>query len=242
MKLNNKKIIGISIMVALILTLVFALVYAIPGGPTISYQTNSTKNTSGPTNRTNDDGGYITTMNLDLAQQTEYWKAYVGNVSGSITLDDSSSYTIYDWTLTTITGEVYATRASSTTWSNVQCANDAAVTAEQNFLNMTVDQIYNVNNTFNYSDHKSFIVAGKNITADSCWNTALHINDTGQTVTGAAAFQQIILQDGTDVIYTTIIENNAYGYNNMTYDYQLIVGEAESNGNALTHYFYVELG
>ena len=60
-------------------------------------------------------------MNMSSDQQDSKWKAYIGNVSGSLRLSDSNSQSIYEWTFTTITGEVFATRNQTITWSGVKC-------------------------------------------------------------------------------------------------------------------------
>src|SRR3989338_5789452 len=86
-----------------IILLYLTLVSAVPEGVnTITYISNSTKSlTAGNLinstfNSSVGPGGYIFTMNLDTTQQNKRWKAYVGNVTGKLTLDDASSYTIFD--------------------------------------------------------------------------------------------------------------------------------------------------
>src|SRR3989339_1648154 len=119
MKTNKNLILTICILIILI---AISYVYAAPIGPTVTTISNTTKAAAGAAtvNGTGNDttypnkaGGFIFKINLNSEQQNSRWKAYVGNVTGTLTLDDANSYTIYDWAITTsLTGEVYATRAS----------------------------------------------------------------------------------------------------------------------------------
>jgi hypothetical protein len=173
----------------------------------------------------------------------------VGNVTGSLTLDDSINNTIYDWTMTTVTGEVYATRKSGTpVWASIVCANDAAIATEQTELSMSgIDRI---NLTFNMTSHQQFEVAGKNFPQNDCnYTTSTYINDSAQAESVNMYFQEVILYDGSDTVYVTILESDEIGYEtgaeeNNTYDFQMLVPENESTSQTspLTYYFYVELG
>jgi hypothetical protein len=74
-------------------------------------------------------GGSFTTLLLNATTQTPRWKAYVGNVSGTFTLRDSSNDTIYDWGTASSGGEVYSSRDNSIDWSSLLCANGGAISA-----------------------------------------------------------------------------------------------------------------
>ncbi|MBD3203542.1 hypothetical protein GF327_04560, partial [Candidatus Woesearchaeota archaeon] len=81
-------ILGITLMV--FLSSVFG---ADPTGvSTVTYKSNSTKNATDADNRS-DEKGTITTVVLDSIQQDYKWKAYVGNVTSTFTLDDEADYT-----------------------------------------------------------------------------------------------------------------------------------------------------
>jgi hypothetical protein len=217
--------------------------WALPAGPVINYVSNSTA-ASVSTNRTEDAKGTITVVTLTSNQQDYKWKAYVGNVSGKLALDDGSAYTIYDWTLGTPTGEVYVTRATSVTWASIICANESTIINEQTALGMAGSDSDNINKTFNYTAHSSFLVGTNNITSSSCRSTATYINDAAQTVDESARFQETLLSDPLtgSLVYTTMIENNVVGYNNVTFDFQLLVAENESSATPTLYYFFVELG
>lgn len=220
-----------------------SFIWALPAGPVINYVSNSTA-TSVSANRSTDAKGTITIVTLDSNQQDYKWKAYVGNVSGKLALDDGTTATIYDWTLGTPSGEVYVTRASSVSWDNVTCANDSVITNEQSALGMTDLDSDNINKTFNYTAHQSFLVGTKNITQSSCRNTATYVSDSPQVVDENALFQEVLLADSLtgSLIFTTVIEDNQAGYNDAPFDFQLLVAENESSATPTLYYFFVELG
>ncbi|GIU69993.1 MAG: hypothetical protein KatS3mg002_1229 [Candidatus Woesearchaeota archaeon] len=238
----NKKTCWFFLGIALLI--LFAnFLWALPAGPVINYVSNST---SAPvsTSRNQDEKGTITIIDIISSQQDYRWKAYVGNVTGNLVLDDASANTIYDWSLAVISGEVYVTRASSVSWSNVSCVNDSVIISEQSALGMGVSDSDNINRTFNYTVHRSFLVGTKNITNSSCRSTFTYVNDAPQTVSESARFQEVLLKDDItqNLIYTTIIEDNQIGYSGDTYDFQILVAENESSVTPTLYYFYVELG
>src|SRR3989338_5021562 len=69
----------------IISSLFFVSVFADPSGPTITIVANLTRNTSAGTART-DAKGFIYTTRFAVTQQSTKWKAYVGNITGSISL------------------------------------------------------------------------------------------------------------------------------------------------------------
>jgi hypothetical protein len=233
----------VGILLTITLSLV-AIVNAAPAGPQISYISNSTA-TLIMANRSQDAQGTITILTLDARQQDYKWKAYVGNVTGSLSLDDASTATIYDWTLASISGEVYVTRASSVNWGNVSCANTTVIANEDTFMGVASSVQDSINKTFNATVHKSFLVGAKNITNSTCRAIATYVSDAKQTINEAAKFQEVLLRDdiSSSLIYTTLIDNDQTSYDgSSTYDFQLIVAENESASTPTTYFFYVELG
>jgi hypothetical protein len=186
------------------------------------------------------EGGSFTTLVLNVTAQTQRWKAYVGNVTGRLTLDDASNYTIYDWQLSTIAGEVYISRNSSITWSEVKCANASTISAEETFMNHTPSNPDSISNTFNNTIHKSFWVGTTLIANSSCPAIATYVNDTSQAATENATYQEILLTDGNSLIYATILEENKFGFDFGIYDFQIIVAENEFVDNT-PYFFWVEL-
>ena len=227
---------------------------AIPSGPTITYAGNETSSASGnPTLENNNSitGGVIATLILNARQADSHWKAYVGNVTGTYVLEDASNYSIYEWNITSIAGEVYATRTSSTiNWSGTRCANVTHVNQEMTEMhhNTTNTPGDSINETFddNANDHWGFYSGSTQITQNTCnYSIQTWVNDTAQSST--EWFEEVLLYDGSlNLIYVTKIENNIDGYKNdaanTTYDFQMLIAENGSPATSHTdYYFYVEL-
>lgn len=219
------------------------LVHAAPSGPVITFISNETKQPASA-RVINTTGGSITTMVLNATTQNPRWKAYVGNVTGALTLDDANDNTIFDWTLTNVVGEIYATRASaSINWSGANCSNSTHISLEEKALNHS-NKDDNITRTFNSQSHGGFYVGAREILPNTCFSVRTYVNSSTQS----SNFEEIILYDGTNetngnVVYATPLEQNAYGFDNNTYDFQMIVPE---NGlaawsSSIAYYFYVEL-
>jgi|FLOH01.1.fsa_nt_gi hypothetical protein len=224
-----------------IILLVIAFVRGDPVGGVISSNSTDAGRTVTPGSRT-DDGGTFTTFILTATQQNYAWKAYVGNVSGSLVLDDSNNVSIYEWALTSTAGQVLVSRSGTLSWGALNCSSDAVIEAENAALNMGDGDVDNINNTLNYTDHKAFTIAGNTINADSCPSNAWFVSDAAQTVDSNAAFQQIALNDSSsNLIYASEIETAATGYNGEKYDFQLLLPDDDTVSQITPYYFYVEL-
>jgi hypothetical protein len=185
-------------------------------------------------------GGRIVTLNITGAIQNSHWKAFVGWVSGSFTLKDQSGSKIYDWTMSTASGEVYATRNSSTiTWTGLACASAANVETENARLGMT-NPDDNITKTFNSATHREFFVAGTNISLNSCPRT---LNTYQNNVSQDAVFEEIALYEavGSNIVYATILENKTTpGFDSVNYDFQMLAPES-STPDVTAYYLYVEI-
>lgn len=218
--------------------LLFSFVVATPTGPdSINITSNTTKATT-PGQIVNISGGYVSKLNITASVQNPHWKAFAGWINGKFTLDDSSGSTIYDWSLTSVGGEVYATRKSSTvTWGSIGCANAGNIDAEDTALEQSGED--NITATFSGLNSQTFVVAGTPITAASCSAINTYVNNASQS----SSFEEVILYDSSNLVFATILEADATGYDGNTYDFQMIVPE---NGNetwtgATAYYLYVEL-
>ena len=217
-----------------------SIVFALPSGPEVTFYSNSSAN---PANAAtvNTSGGSITTMVLNSSTQNSRWKAYVGNVTGTLSLDDASDYSIFDWSVTNPLGEVYATRSSGTVdWANINCSTLQNITNEEVAINHTTNPNDNISITFNSQQHGSFYVGSVSIAANDCYSIHTHVNDTAQS----SDFEEMLLHDEENMIYTTTIESNVPGYRpNETYDFQMILPEIGVPGwtSSTAYYFYVEL-
>ena len=238
--MNKKK--ALNLLILIIILLVLAIyTYADPTGTTITFNSTDAGADSTPANRS-DQGGTITTMGLNAIQQNQQWKAYVGNISGSLTLDDSGGSTIYDWALSasSISGEVYVSRADSPVWTTTNCSNSTTVAAEEATLGISGAAIDSIQNTFNETTHPSFLLAGMNITQNSCNSTATYESDTRPAI-ASANFPLVLLHDTTNIIYATIINQDTTGYDGVnTFDFQLIVPD-NPTASITTYYFFAEI-
>jgi hypothetical protein len=234
------------VLTVLAVAAVFCFSIAVMGTPvgpnTITYVENKTHGITAAASRSADERGTIVTVRMNVSQQSLYWKAYVGNVTGKITLDDDLNYTIYDWTLSILAGEVYATRKSTTVgWGTVRCANNTVIETEASVLNHTIQKSDSINKTFRRNNHTAFFAGNVPFAANSCNHTVhTYVSDAVQK----SSFSEVLLYDTSGyIVYTSILNDSAKGYNNEYYDFQMLVGEKGQDGSVtpLSYYFYVEL-
>jgi hypothetical protein len=217
-------------------------VVAMPVGPVIKFN-STTNSTPRPAASIITAGGTFTTLTLNTTGQTYRWKAYVGNISGKLVLADATNTSIFDWTVTSVTGEVYATRSSSSIdWTTVGCADNTLIDNEDIFMNMSLSSPDTINNTFNNTIHKLFYVGATRIQNSTCRAIATYVNGVAQTPSQNAVFQEVLLKDSlSNLIYTTLVNSSTIGYNNQRYDFQMILAENEYQSIPTTYYLYVEL-
>jgi hypothetical protein len=216
-------------------------VLAAPQGATIIYNNTEDATIRSPDSHTAA-GGSFTTLVLNVTSQTSKWKAYVGNVTGKLTLDNSNNKSIYEWALTTVQGEVYASKNDSINFSALTCSNRGNITAEDALLNINSSSDDSINKTFTQQIHRSFVIGGTGTIANSsCFAIATYVNDSSQPANENATFQEILLSDSKNLVYTTIINDNKIGFDTGTYDFQLIVPD-DPGATSTTYFMYAELG
>ena len=217
-------------------------VLAAPTGPTINTVGSSRYSVANGANVTAV-AGNVTELNVTANSITQTWQGYFGNITGTIVLGNSNNQTLYNWNLSSPHGEIYATRASTVpTWISVACATSAQITTEDTALgvNESVDQD-SVNRTFiNTTAFNQFYVGSIVINSTQNCKAANLFNSSG---TYSTNFQEVLLHDGTSLIYTGIITQDSTGFDNRTHDFEMLVGENGHNGDAnpTPYYFYVEL-
>lgn len=257
-----------------VVTAILALpnIGAEPIGPTISVLSNSTmpnpnSTKVNSTNGTISPGGFIFTLLMDSEQQNRRWKAYVGNVTGKLVLDDADGNSIFQWQLSAITGEVYASRAStSINWTGINCswvADGKTNRAEglssnrtpehnENIILSQTNKDDNVTATFRYKNHSSIEVGSRAIGKDECFSLQTWQRNAEQTFGDSdnANFTQVLLYDAAlgktdgNIIYATELETDKTGYRtDQTYDFQLVLPEVGTSSwtSSTPYYFYVEL-
>lgn len=238
-----KKNVGIILGIAFGFIFMVSSVWALPSGPTgVSilgsgrYSTSSAANISAM-------AGNTTEINLNGTTITQTWQGYYGNVTGTIVLGNSNNQTLYNWNLTSPSGQIYATRVASVpSWTSVRCANQTEVDLEDLALGVNSSRDGDsVNRTFtNTTTFNQFFVGSLNInTSQNC--RAVHLfNSTGEA---SPDFAEVLLSDTNNVIYTGLISNPALGFDNRTHQFEMLVGQdGHLGGPASTpYYFYLEL-
>ena len=231
-----------------------AFVFATPpvGSESIGQITSSRRTDFNDTAQTvQAQAGNVTQLEINITLQTNHWQGYYGNISGTITLDDANNYSMYRWQgMGDVNGNIYATEASSVSWPNLLCANMSPSMQTydckgqgEDCMNVTdMNNKYGMSPTDADSIDKTF-TSVKNITVDTvsltnCPGTNLYQNDSAQSTSWN---ETILTVNNTEtLIYAVQTENNVYGFNNKTWDFQMLVGQNESVGTT-TYYFYVEL-
>jgi hypothetical protein len=241
---NNKtgKLTQSIFLLVLVASAIAFFVSADPSGSSITYNITDSGATATASNRT-DAGGTITSLILDAVQQNSKWKAYVGNITGALTLDDSNGNTIFDWSLSAagITGEIYASRSNSPSWSLVNCSTPATIATEHTAIGFNPNAIDSINATFNETTHAAMVSAGKTIAANTCNSTSTYVNSTRQAQ-ASSYFPELLLHDTTNLIYATPIRQDTVGFNNLTnVDFQMIVAD-DPTVTSTTYFFYAEIG
>ena len=218
-----------------------SIVLAAPQGATITYNLTENATVRSPDSHTAA-GGSFTTLILNVTSQTSKWKAYVGNVTGKLTLDNSNNKSIYEWALTNVQGEVYVSRNSSINFTALACSNRGNITSEETLLNINSSSDDSINKTFTQQIHRSFVIGGTGtISNSSCYAIATYVNDAAQPADESATFQEILLSDGRNLIYTSLINDNRPGFDSGTYDFQMILPD-DPGVASTSYYFYAELG
>lgn len=226
-----------------ILFLSFYIVTAAPAGPSNVTNLGSSRYSAANAANVTAVAGNVTELNFIANTVTQTWQGYYGNVTGKIVLGNSNNNSMYDWNLSSPSGQIYATRTASVPlWTSMRCANQTEINSEDNILgvNQSVDQD-SVNKTFiNTTSFNSFYVGGININnTQNCRAVQLY-NASGVS---SANFAEVLLSDTSSMIYTGLITNPALGFDNRTHQFEMMVGENGHQGDSsvTSYYFYLEL-
>lgn len=238
--MNWKKIFGL----LMILLLSATLVSAAPSGPSTVSPLGSSRFSPSVAANISAYAGNVTEVNFISSTITQSWQGYFGNITGNLVLGTVENKTLYDWTLNSPAGEIYATRTAATpTWTSIRCANLTELDSEETNLgiNQAID-VDAVNKTFfNTTSFTTFYVGSVEINQSSqnCYATNLY-NETGAQ---SAFFSEVLLMESGNMIYTALLEKDILGFDNRTHDFQMIVGENGHLGDTSTtpYYFYLEL-
>lgn len=190
--------------------------------------------------------GNVTEMSVTGFSTTQTWQGYFGNVTGTIQLADASDNQMYNWTLASPEGEIYATTDTSVAWTNIACfnltANNAAL---ESLFNILADDVDGINETFSTGNgHDMFYTNNVQFTTGLCPSTSIY-DSTGASVDNN--FEEVMLTDqssATEVIFAAILdEEDVAGFDGALHDFEMLVLE-DGHGTDVattTYYFYVEL-
>lgn len=217
--------------------------YAVTAAPNGADTVTQVDSSRAPVDSTSDQSvpamaGNVTQLEIIGTAITTSWQGFYGNVTGSLVLADAGGNNMYNWSLTSPSGEVYASRSNAVTWANIDCSSADNITAEESALGQNAADPDSVSNTYTSIGHPGFDVGSA--TVNNCPSTQA-FNSGGTAGTG---FWQVLLNDETNTVYATVLDAAPdTGFDGNDWDFELLVGENGKAGNeaATPYYFYVEL-
>jgi hypothetical protein len=210
-----------------------------PNGANVTVISSERASSDNPENTTAY-AGNITSVDISGRSTTQSWQGYFGNVTGTIQLEGANGSVFYNWSASSPSGEVYATRAQEINFATIACASQQTIINEESFIGQNSNDSDSVTNTFNSNLHPEFFVGKNQISANSCNAT----NIFGPSGEQSTSFFEVLLADGAqNIVYTSILEQDTPGFNSRPHDFQMIVGENGHGTDTETtsYYFYVEL-
>jgi len=224
-----------------------------PEGPSTLSVVNSTRRTPASAATIDAQAGNVTELSIYGSTVTQTWQAYYGNITGTITLDDALNHTIYDWQVTIPKGEIFASEGPiDFAYGNVQCydfnmtdvgySDFNTLSEYETILGLDASSADGIDETFEESTNYTTFYVGSKLINDICPKTNPY--DQNETK-DPNKFQELLLYDNTSnkIVYTSILEQDALGFDGRYWDFEMIVGENGHDGEAGTtqFYFYVEI-
>jgi len=191
--------------------------------------------------------GNVTELSITGMSTTQSWQGYYGNVSGTIQLADASDHQMYNWSIASPEGEIYATTITTVNWSGIACFNlPTNHVALEAAFGIASDDVDGVNETFSDAGtHDLFYTNNVQFSAGDCSSTSIY---DGSHTRADNHFEEVLLThnatSSTDVIFTAILdEEDVVGFDDALHDFEMLVLENGHGTNIATtvYYFYVEL-
>jgi len=182
--------------------------------------------------------GNVTELNINGYSLTQAWQGYFGEVTGTIMLADAGSSPLYNWSLASPRGEVYASTSNDVAWEGISCFNlTQNGAALETTFGISSEDSDGLDETFSLNDHQSFFTNSKEFEEGQCNNVKLFGNG------GVPIFDEVLLTDGINPVFTSILRNNEAGFDGAPHDFEMLVLENGhgTNTKSTTYYFYVEL-
>ena len=246
----KKKILGIILCFVIVLGMAIS-VMGEPYGPDAISRDSDERRTEfggGSAIQVDAQAGNVTQLTLNTTVLTKRWQGYYGNISGTITLDDATGYTLYDWSAgsdISVVGEIYAANDTILDWTDIICVNlTGDGTAGSEGVNVTsLESNFGMLRTDSDGFDETFtkqqdIIVGTTTLTD-CPATNMYVNNASQNNIWN---ESLLTENATQtVIFASEVENDAEGFNNKTWDFQMIVADDGSDTTATPYQFYVEL-
>ena len=182
--------------------------------------------------------GNVTELTVSGFSTTQSWQGYFGNVSGTIQLSDASDNQMYNWSLASPEGEIYATTIVTVNWTGIACfdlaTNHEALEGAFGIASDDVDAWA----------HDEFFTNNVQFEENECPATSIY-DGTGGSVDNN--FEEVLLTDGSAndaVIFTSILdEEDVAGFDGAYHDFEMLVLDDGHGTDTVTttYYFYVEL-
>ncbi len=229
----------ISFILFLLVSIAFiSFATALPNGAVVEAGISQRGDVTSPQQDDNAYAGNITELNVSGVSITQSWQGYFGNVTGSITLNDALDHVLYNWSATSPSGEVYASNSSTINWDGIMCYSNANnLTYFENMFGIKTGDMDGIDETFNLNNHPEFYTNQKQFTAGSCNNVELY------NQAGIGTFNEVLLTDGLNIVFTSILLEDVVGFDSNPHDFEMIVLE-DGHGtdtSTTTYYFWVEL-
>ncbi len=199
--------------------------------------------------------GNVTELSIFGYTITQSWQGYFGNVTGTIMLADNHDNVMYNWSLASPEGEIYASTSNTISWLDIKCLENEKgvgfIDLETEF-GIAFDDVDGVDETFSVLGthehghglgHDLFYTANIEFPAGTCASTHLFAGNRNVT---SSTFQEVLMYDTftSSVVFTSILdEETPVGFDQKPHDFQMLVLE---NGHGTdtattTYYFWVEL-
>jgi len=241
--MEEKRVLLFLLLYIISLSFFSALALGAPISPDLLNATSSSRREDSLALNTTANAGNVTGLDIHITWTTQSWQGYFGNVSGTIVLDDSGNKSMYAWQDASPLGEIYAVRSSgSVGWADISCADLSEVISEETALNIAPSAKDGINETFNKSSAADFYIGSKHFSSGSCpFSQFLFENDAAAVSNN---FEEIILNDGSMMVYASILNQDKTGFDSSAHDFQMLVPEDGHNGDTTptNYYFYVEIG
>lgn len=212
--------------------------------------------------------GNVTELNVFAYTTTQTWQGYFGNVSGTIQLADSNDRVMYNWTLSSPEGEVYATEEANVDWTNIQCFNHTAtnttaddsanrggtsqfglnMTEVENRYNIQFDDVDGLNETFTINGtnvdngvgekHDMFYTNNLQFTEGECLAMGVFDNTNGTIDNN---FEEVLLYspDSEALIFAAILdEEDVAGFDSNNHDFEMLVLEDGHGTDVASRLYY----